>query len=180
MGLKTISINAFDPKSFEKAIAEVANVEQRLQDGLNELCRTLLDEGVEIAKAEIMDLNAVDTGALMASIDHGGFDPATKTGYIYAGAYYAFFVEYGTGMRGGGSPHPNASVSNFAVLGGNGRKTYEGYSSKPGWYYYANGRWHYTEGMAARPFMYNTMMTLADKAASLGGEIIGTFIAGGG
>lgn len=176
--MKTININLFDKGSFKAAIAEIEMVEQKLREGLNELCRKLLDEGVNVAKMQLMSFPAVDTGALMASIGHGAFDPASGTGVIYAGAYYAFFVEYGTGMRGGANPHPASAEGDFAVLSSNGKGVYDGYNSdKPGWYYVGNdGKWHYTEGMEARPFMYNTMMTLADKAAEMGGEVIGSFI----
>ena len=176
--LKTININVFDKNSFKQAIAEVESLERQLREGLNELCRKLLDEGVDVAKMQLMSFPAVDTGALMASIGHGAFDPASGTGIIYAGAYYAFFVEYGTGMRGAANPHPGASGSDFAVLGRDGSRTYERYNSdKPGWYYVGDdGKWHYTEGMPSRPFMFNTLMTLADKAAEMGGEVIGSFI----
>lgn len=175
---KTISLDLFDKGSFKNAIAEIDRTAHQLQEGLNELCRKLLDEGVNVAKMQIMSFPAVDTGALMASIGHGAFDPASGTGIIYAGAYYAFFVEYGTGMRGAAAPHPTASTSNFAVLNRSGSGTYEGYNKdKAGWYYIGDdGMWHYTEGMTARPFMYNTLMTLTDKAAEMGAEVIGSFI----
>ena len=183
--LKTININLFGKGAFTEAIRQVNAFEKALRDGLGELCRRLLDEGVVVAKAQLMSFPAVDTGALMASIDHGAYDPVTGTGYIYAGAYYAFYVEYGTGPRGAENPHPNVEGgmgSSFAVLSRDGTKTYEGYNSdKPGWYYLGDdGQWHYTEGMPSRPFMYNTMMTLKDKAVKDGMKIIGTYIPGGG
>lgn len=183
--LKTIKINMFQSGALKTAIQEVRTFSSQLKEGLDALCKTLLDEGVNVAKAQLMAFPAIDTGALMASIGHGAYDPGSGTGYIYAGAYYAFYVEYGTGLRGAENPHPNVGGgggSKFAVLSRDGQKTYEGYNEERlGWYYYGDdGGWHYTEGMPARPFMFNTMMTLKDRAEQGGAQVIGTYIAGGG
>lgn len=183
--LASIDINLFKRGDVTRAIREVGAVEEKLRNGLDNLCRKLLDEGVNVAKAQLMAFPAVDTGALMASIGHGAYDPQSKTGIIYAGAYYAFYVEYGTGPIGAANPHPNVTNgtgSSFAVMSRDGRRTYEGYNAaKPGWYYYGDdGQWHYTEGMPSRPFMYNTMMTLKDKAEQEGAKVIGTYTPGGG
>lgn len=183
---RVISIDLFGKKALENAVKQVERFESDLKKGLDELCRTLLDDGVNVAKAQIQDMNAVYTGALMASIGHGAYDPGSGTGYIYAGAYYAFFVEYGTGAKGAASSHPAGGTtekgkSYFNVLKSPGETAYERYNKdKDGWYYFEGGRWHYTTGMKSRPFMYNTLMELRDRAESEGAGVIGTYIAGGG
>ena len=183
--VKTINMDLFGRGAYGKVTQEITSFRKQLEAGLQALCERLLDEGVDVAKAQLMAFPAVDTGALMASIGHGAYDPQKRVGYIYAGAYYAFYVEYGTGPIGAENPHPNVESgggSNFAVLSRDGSRTYEKYNAeKPGWYYFGDdGEWHYTEGMPSRPFMYNTMMTLKDMAEQEGTQIIGTYIAGGG
>ena len=182
--LKNIDMT-LDDDSIEKAIREVNSFREQLQDALDGLCERLLDEGVEVARMQIMAMPAVDTGALMASIGHGAFDRTSGTGIIYAGAYYAMFVEFGTGIVGKANPHPMAGQTDSAVLGANG-SVYDRYDTNKhgakGWLYRKVGetKRSWTQGMPARPFMYNTGITLADYARQHGGEIIAQYIRGGG
>ena len=171
--LKTININLFQSGELGKASKAVVEFEKELKDGLYGLCETLLDEGVLVAKMEIMEMPAVDTGELLDSIEHGVFDRKSGFGIIKATAYYAIFVEYGTGMIGAMNPHPEAGEAGWDYdVNGRGEK---------GWIYYGwDFKKHWTRGMPSRPFMYNTMMTLKDLAEQEGTRIIGTYIPGGG
>lgn len=172
--LKTIHVDLFSNAGLKKAIAEVASFEKELIDGMNALCETLLDEGVSVAKMQIMEMPAVDTGELMGSIERGAFDKKSGFGIIKATAYYAIFVEYGTGIRGAMNPHPEAGEAGWDYdVNGHG---------DDGWYYkaWSDFKFHWTKGMPARPFMYNTLMTLKDMAEQDGMRIIGTYIPGGG
>ena len=167
-----------------RAIRELNNFQQQLHRAMQGLCEEMLENGALHAKIEISRLHAVDTGALMASIGHGAFDPSSRTGIVYAGGYYAFFVEFGTGIVGKDNPHPGLSdgtVGKFAVLGANG-SVYTGYDTNhhgtEGWWYRPVGsnKYEWTKGMKARPFMYNTYLYLEDFAKRYGGEIIAEFI----
>lgn len=182
--LRTIDMT-LDKRSIDRAIREVRRFKHDLENALSELCQVLLEEGVKTAKIEVVSLGAFDTGALEASIGHGAYDPATKTGVIYAGAYYAFFVEYGTGIVGARNRHPDASTA------GNGEgnllaMSYGGYDSNghgdAGWWYISDvdGKLHWTKGMKSRPFMYNTMVHLQEYAEREGGNIVASFVMGGG
>lgn len=167
--LKSIDINLFQRGELTKAIREVAKFEKDLLEGLHGLCETLLDEGVSVARMQIMEMPAVDTGELMDSIERGAFDKRSGFGIIKATAYYAIFVEYGTGIIGSQNEHPEAGEAGWDYdVNGHGDQ---------GWYYYGwDFKKHWTKGMPARPFMYNTMMTLKDIAESEGARIIGTYI----
>lgn len=166
---KTISMT-LDPESVQKAIQDVENFQKQLKEAMRGLCERLLEEGVSVAKMQIMTLPAIDTGALMASIGHGAFDPQSGTGVIYCGAYYGMFVEYGTGIVGEEHYHPDPGAVGWEYdIHGHGES---------GWWYKPVGeqKAQWTKGMMARPFMYNTMLTLEDYVAQNGGEIIATMV----
>lgn len=172
--LKTIQIDLFKSGAVKSAIREVAKFEKELTEGLYSLCETLLDDGVSVAKAEVISMGAVDTGELADSIERGAFDKSSKFGIIRATAYYAIFVEYGTGIRGAeGENHPWADESGWEYdVNKHGEE---------GWLYLGyDMKWKRTRGHASRPFMYNTMMMLKDMAEREGMRIIGTYIPGGG
>ena len=170
---KTISMT-LDQKSLDEAIREIELFEQDLKNALDGLCRVLMDEGVAHAKMELTAFPAIDTGALMASIGHGMFDPSSGVGIIYAGAYYAAYVEYGTGVRGEANPHPEPGTAGWKYnLKGYGKK-----GKQSGWYYQpvgGGGKWVWTSGMPARPFMYNTLRYLEEYAERKAGDIIATY-----
>lgn len=170
---KTININLFENNAVSKAVKAVEAFQKDLVEGLHGLCETLLDEGVNVAKMQIMEMPAVDTGELLNSIERGAFDRRSGFGIIKATAYYAIFVEYGTGVIGATNPHPEAGEAGWDYdVNEHGEK---------GWIYYGwDFRKHWTKGMPSRPFMYNTMMTLKDMAEQNGARIIGTYIPGGG
>lgn len=172
--LKTININLFKKGSWTRALKSVEKFERDLKNGLNGLCETLLDDGVLVAKAEVIALGAVDTGELADSIERGVFNKKEGFGIIRATAYYAIFVEYGTGVRGAdGGDHPWAGEVGWD-------HDVNGYG-EDGWLYYGwDMKWHRTSGQAYRPFMYNTMIMLKDMAEREGMRIIGTYISGGG
>lgn len=172
--LKTIDIDLFKQGTVGKAIRSVVKFEKDLMEGLYGLCETLLDDGVLVAKAEVISLKAVDTGELANSIERGVFNRQEGFGIIRATAYYAIFVEYGTGIVGAnGKEHPWAGQIGWeAGASGHGDK---------GWYYKGwDGQRYWTKGTESRPFMYNTMMMLKDMAEREGMRIIGTYIPGGG
>jgi len=175
--LKTIEMD-LSAESIGKAVNELEKFREQLQKAMQDLCERLMEEGVSMAKLEIKALDAVDTGALMASIGHGIFNTETRTGIVYAGGYYAFYVEYGTGIVGTRNPHPGLSggeMRNPVVLGGN-LNMYTGYDSQEhggnGWWYMEGGQFHWTKGMPSRPFMYNTFRYLENLAERIGAETV--------
>lgn len=148
-----------DPKSIQNAIREIMDFKEQLRQSMQELVEVLMEDGVEIAKMQLVSMDGVYTGALESSIDHGKFDPKTRSGYVFAGnssTPYAIFVEYGTGMIGAESPHPEPNGWEYDA-NGHGDK---------GWVYKNDndGKFHWTRGYVSRPFMYNTLKWLEEAA----------------
>ena len=153
--MRTITFS-LEPASISKAIREVERYRDDLKQACQELVERLTHEGEVVAKMYIAAYPAVDTGELMGSIN-GVYDPSRHVGIVKADTYYAIYVEYGTGVRGGNNPHP---------LG-------DGQYRDTGWYYYneREGKVKWTLGMPSRPFMYSTMRELENRLESIANEV---------
>lgn len=178
--LRTITMT-LDADSIENAINEIEIFKDDLLNALNELVRYVTEEkGVNIARMYIAQYPAVDTGFLSDSIDS---EYSNGSGRIYAGAYYAAFVEYGTGIIGANNPHPEPIGWSYDVNG----------HGMAGWMYpmkdgpqsnawspdgrkAAGVKLAWTRGMPARPFMYSTMRELETMVEREGGRIIAEYI----
>lgn len=165
--IKNIKIT-LDPASVAEAIRQVNEIRDRLEPAMMHLINHLTEKGVEIARAELIffDSPAYYTGELSQSLQ--SIPAKDGVGYIRTSCYYAMYVEYGTGW---GFDDGNAD--------GIGR------SGKPmhymtGWTYFneRDGRFHWTDGMAARPFMHNTFEDLIQEAEASGGRIVAEYLAG--
>lgn len=156
MGLNT--------RDIDRAIKEVKAYKQELIEKTRLLTQTLTERGVEVARIQLAQLGAEYTGQLSASMT-GYFSPATNAGIIRAGAWYAVFVEFGTGVVGAGSPHPNPVGWAYDVNG----------HGDNGWVYFNENdqMWHWTAGMESRPFMYNTARTLEAECVKIAKEVFG-------
>ena len=105
------------------------------QNLVKELCL----QGKDEVKKEIDSLNINDTGKLRKSVNK---KVTTKAGFrvhgvIYARMPYAKYVEYGWGLGGSMSQHPDFN-GNAWVYDMNG-KGLKGYISRPFMYYAAEG-----------------------------------------
>ena len=151
-------------KSIDRAIQRVANFKAEVLEKCNQLVAALTDEGVEIAKVKVQELDAVFTGELMNSIS-GYYSPTYNVGIIKAGAYYAAYVEFGTGVVGSSSPHPNPDGWQYDVNG----------HGNEGWVYYDDysGKFRWTKGYKSRPFMYNTARQLEKECKKIAREVFG-------
>ena len=124
----------------------------------------LAEKGVEIARLNIANLDAIFTSDLISSV-HKEYISSFKGGVIFAivtDSKHAMFVEFGTGQRGKDKPYPYKlpdGVSWDYAVGKTIRQ-----NPITGHYYWfypgRDGKWHYTEGMPARPFMHNTSMEM--------------------
>lgn len=166
MGTKVIRLDALDLSSVERAIREVKQYKEDLIKAVNELVRTLTEEGIRIAAVNVQALGALDTGELTDSF-MGVYDDASHTGILRTDAYYAVFVEYGTGVVGAGSKHPGPWVPPVVPYGSRvytGHDTYK--HGENGWWYISerDGRRHWTRGQPSRPFFYNTFLQLQQMA----------------
>lgn len=146
----------------EKAVGEILRFRADLLGKMNDLVRTLTEQGVQIAKLQVSALNISYTGNLANSIE-GVFDPASGVGIIKAGAPYAVYVEYGTGIIGKNNPHPTEPWAYDVSQHG-----YRGWNFKA-----RDGEWYRTRGQPSRPFMYYTSVELERICGRVAREVFG-------
>lgn len=161
---KTVIRFSLDEKDIGRAIKELKQFKTEFLEKCNRLIEALTDRGVEVAKLEVQQLDAVYTGELMNSIE-GYYSPTYNVGIIKAGAYYAAYVEFGTGVVGSQSPHPNPQDWQYDVNG----------HGDEGWVYYDDdsGQFRWTRGFKSRPFMYNTARQLEKECKKIAVEVFG-------
>ena len=165
-------------KSITDAIEQIRKYQEELDSKVKEFTKRLAEEGVQIAKANVVDLDAVFTGELLGSISSEE-RPSGKNTSVYvikADSDHAIYVEIGTGMVGASSPYPGK----LPVVYAQGKKFItlkESFGKYPagtyGWFYYKNGQFFFTEGMPSRPFMYNTGVELRNKIGIIAKEVFG-------
>lgn len=182
--LKNIEMT-LDERSIGKAIQEVNRFKEKLQPAMQCLITWLAEKGVEVAKAELIFMPGPPymSGDLQNSILYrkiGDYAEITAgEGLITEYGSYAMFVEYGTGFIGANHPHPEADKAGYKYdVHKHGMR---------GWWYPApwgtieaegGTKLAWTQGMASRPFMYNTLRDLEEEAEASGGRIIAEYIRG--
>lgn len=150
---------------FNKAAEKVEKYKKEVIRKTRILAERLAEEGVKIAKVKISSYPAVDTGELLESMKH---EPGDVFRYgskwiIFTDSDHAAYVEFGTGIVGSQSPHPDTSLSGWRYdINDHG---------EAGWYYFKNGKWNWTKGMKSRPFMYETGRDLAMKVSKIAKEV---------
>lgn len=161
---KTVIRFSLDTKDIDRAIKELKLFKKVFLEKCNRLIQELTDLGADIAKVEVTQLDAVYTGELRNSIE-GYYSPSTNVGIIKAGAYYAVYVEFGTGVVGSKSPHPNPQGYTYDVNA----------HGDEGWVYYDDdsGNFRWTKGFKSRPFMYNTARQLEKDCKKIAEEVFG-------
>jgi len=156
------------PQSIDKALEWVRQERTRIQNAINSLIQMLLDKGVEVAKAHVVN---IDTGATLNSIHSSiGMYKDDVVGVIIAGEH-AVWLEFGTGVRhnGAGGSYP------IELPQGTTNGTYPISPPKPstenGWYYPTDDEryilfeidgqgYGFTYGIASNQFMYKAMQSI--------------------
>ena len=146
-------------QSIDDAIKQVKQYRKDFDTKVSLLVKRLVDEGVAIAKLEVLQLSAFDKGELLNSID-GMMYSDGKSGVIFTGCDHAAYVEFGTGVVGQQSPHPTMPWA-YDVNG----------HGEAGWHYYDEGRMRWTKGMPSRPYMYLTASALAKEMTRIAREV---------
>ena len=150
---KKIVVKSLSTKEINKAIKSIERYKKQLEDRTRSLVEELTRRGENIAKVNVVQLGAFDSGVLESSIQ-GYYSPLLGCGIIKTNCYYAVYVEFGTGARGAEASHPMAGEKGYTYdINGHG---------EDGWYYYNTdtGKQGWTTGMPSRPFMYDTAMEL--------------------
>lgn len=153
------------PEGIDKAIKEIEDYQKEIVEKTKKLAKRLATDGVHIAKFKISEKDAVYTAELLSSMQVRSGDVLQDgASYkIYTGCPWAAYVEFGTGVKGKGNPHPDVSIVGWRYdinEHGNG-----------GWNYYRDGAWHHTSGMPSRPFMYETAQELSMEIAKIASEV---------
>lgn len=149
-------------RDINRAIRELQRYKKELNEKVSRLIETLTDYGVDVAKAQVRELGAWYTGELESSIT-GYFSPTVGVGVIKAGSPYAVYVEFGTGIVGQTSPHPDPKDWQYDI----------NKHGEDGWIYFneRDSRWHWTKGFESRPFMYNTARELEKECVRIAKEV---------
>lgn len=167
MRKKVIKVR-LDPNSIADAITELQMYKEELERRVELLVKTLTDRGAEIARAKVVDMDAVYSGDLLGSINsYLSATGAIPVGFIRVNADYGMFVEFGTGIVGAENPnHPAHSAFDWEHdIHGHG---YSGW-----WYPGDDGQAHWTKGQPSRPFMYETARQLEAEFPKIVQEVFG-------
>ena len=140
---KTITFT-LDSASIEAAVTELNNFIDNVRQMMGELVKQLTEQGVQIAMTNIASFGAVDTGELSDSM-WGFYDEDAHVGIIRSNAYYAVFVEYGTGIVGSMAAHPD--LAGEWLPPGGWTYDHNGHGEN-GWFYTSDrdGKRHWTRG----------------------------------
>ena len=160
MANRTITVKGLSTKEINKAIKKLEQYKKTLNNRVQSLIAALTERGEEIAKVNVVQLGAFDSGILESSIQ-GYYSPLLGVGIIKTDCYYAIFCEFGTGIRGSESSHPKSGELGYAYdVNGHG---------EDGWYFNNSetGKSGWTTGMPSRPFMYDTAMELRKECEKL-------------
>ena len=160
---KTISMNCLSQSSIQNAIKQLRAYQDSLTYKCQMVAQKLAEKGVEIARVQIADLDAVFTSELLSSI-HSEYEGITKGGCVWAvvaGTDHALMVEFGTGIVGKQSPYPGELPDGVTWNYASGKTIRQLADGRYGWLYPGDdGNWYFTEGMPSRPFMYYTSLQL--------------------
>ena len=171
---KKITINALSKSSIENAIKQLRAYQNDLTYKCQLLAEKLAENGVEIARVQIADLDAIFTSELLSSI-HAEYKGSTKGGSVWsvvAGTDHAMFVEFGTGIVGKQSPYPGELPGGVSWEYASGKTIRQLADGRYGWFYKDDdGQWWFTEGMPSRPFMYYTSIQLRDIVLKTAKEV---------
>lgn len=145
--------------------------EKSLESKVDLFVKELATIGVDYAKYNVSDLNAVFTAELLDSI-HLKSGEKTKGKSVYfvvADSNHAVFVEMGTGVVGANSQYTGPLPAVYAQ----GEKMFTNKDGKYGWVYYNEEIGHpvFTEGMPSRPFMWNTSQQMQEEVVNIAREI---------
>lgn len=172
---KTISMNCLSQSSIQNTIKQLRDYQNSLTYKCQMVAQKLAEKGVEIARVQIADLDAVFTSELLSSI-HSEYEGSTKSGGVWAvvaGTDHALMVEFGTGIVGQEHPYPVEFPDEVTWDYASGKTIRQAMQDitingdtfvKAGEYYWTyigdDGKLHITKGMPSRPFMYYTSLQL--------------------
>lgn len=176
MAKKILHCDILSQSSIKQLQRDLEKYRDSLEYKAKALAETLSERGVEIARVQIADLDAIFTGELIQSI-HSEYVTSQKGGAVFAvvaDSGHAVFVEFGTGVVGQRSPYPYEFPEGVSWQYASGKTIRRLKDGRYGWFYQdKDGNWWFTEGMPSRPFMHNTATELYQIIAKTAKEIFG-------
>lgn len=176
MAKKTIKLDCFSQSSIQNAIKALQSYQNNLTYKCQLLAEKLAEKGVEIARVQIADLDAIFTSELLQSV-HSEYRGSIKGGGVWAvvaDSKHAAFVEFGTGVIGKANPYNGTLPEGVDWQYASGKTIRQLADGRYGWFYKGkDGNWYFTEGMPSRPFMYNTANELRSIIVSTAKEVFG-------
>jgi hypothetical protein len=174
--LSTVSLN--------KAIKELKAYKKQIEQNCDIAAHRLADEGREIATEQLSTMakhgNLLDIAeSLTVTETAKGYKLSTRN-------FKAPYVEFGTGVKGLNSPHPQSQEFAWAYkVGAHIGIYYVDGEYRTGWWYPTtpddmnntltlteSGDYiAFTEGMESRPFMHNTATTMRERAQNVFREV---------
>jgi hypothetical protein len=173
--VKTIIVDLNKDNSIKKAIKELKQYRKLVETRTSRLVQRLTDEGANIVRVKIVNMGAYATGELLSGVD-GYFSPSLNVGFVRVTNDHVAFVEFGTGVVGQNSPHKNGEyLSKASWSYASGAKIFTTKDGRVGWIYPTDdGGYRFTEGMASRPFMYETALELQNNFPRIVKEVFRT------
>lgn len=176
MAKHKITLNPLSQSSIQNAIKALQSYQDNLTYKCQLLAEKLAEKGVEIARVQIADLDAIFNQDLIKSI-HSEYVGSVKGGSVWAvvaDSEHAVFVEFGTGIIGKANPYKGTLPEGVDWQYASGKTIRQLADGRYGWFYKGNdGNWYFTEGMPSRPFMYNTANELRSIIVSTAKEVFG-------
>ncbi len=172
--MKTINVK-LDPQGVADAINEIRQYQKDVENKVRLLLQRLTDLGAEIARIKIVSMGAYYSGELLSGVD-GYYSPTLNVGFVRVTSDHVAFVEFGTGVVGQNNPHKNGEyLAKAAWQYATGPKIFTTKDGKVGWIYPTkDGGFRFTEGMKARPFMYETALELQRNFPSIAKAVFST------
>ena len=171
--MKTIRV-ILSPEGVADAIKELQAYKKEVETKARLLVQRLTDMGADLVRVKIISMGAFDTGELLSGVS-GYYSPSLNVGFVRVTNDHVAFVEFGTGVIGKSAPHPNAEYLSKAAWGyATGAKIFTTKDGRVGWIYPTDdGGYRFTEGMASRPFMYETALELQRQFPTIVKEVFG-------
>lgn len=176
MAKHKITLNPLSQSSIQNAIKALQSYQDSLTYKCQLLAEKLAEKGVEIARVQIADLDAIFTSELLQSV-HSEYRGSIKGGGVWAvvaDSSHALYVELGTGVIGKANPYKGTLPEGVDWQYASGKTIRQLADGRYGWFYKGkDGKWYFTEGMPSRPFMYNTANELRSIIVSTAKEVFG-------
>ena len=164
MARKRYNVNILSQSSIRQLKRELNTYSNNLSYKCQLIAQELARLGCDIAKVHITTLDAIFTGELISSITSSGIVTQSKAVfYVIADSKHACFVEFGTGQLGQEGSYPYPFPEGVEWKYNSGKTIFEIAPGEYGWFYPSEDGWKFTQGMPARPFMYETSLELYNK-----------------